>query len=91
MAGLTVAQISEFSLILIALGVKIGVLTQEILSLVTIIGLLTIAGSTYMIIYSEGIFNKLSRFLKIFERKKIKEKNIPEKSYDYILLGYNRI
>jgi len=59
MAGLTVAQISEFSLILIALGVKTGALTQEILSFVTIIGLLTIAGSTYMIIYSEEIFNKL--------------------------------
>ena len=91
MAGLTVAQISEFSLILIALGVKTGALTQEILSFVTIIGLLTIAGSTYMIIYSDTIFNKLSRFLTIFERKKIKEKDIPKKNYDYILLGYNRI
>ena len=91
MAGLTVAQISEFSLILIALGVKTGSLTQEILSFVTIIGLLTIAGSTYMIIYSDYIFNKLSRFLTIFERKKIKEKDIPKKNYEYILLGYNRI
>ena len=91
MAGLTVAQISEFSLILIALGVKTGALTQEILSFVTIIGLLTIAGSTYMIIYSDAIFNKLSKFLTIFERKKVKEKDIPKKNYDYILLGYNRI
>jgi Kef-type K+ transport system membrane component KefB/Trk K+ transport system NAD-binding subunit len=91
MAGLTVAQISEFSLILIALGVKTGALTQEILSFVTIIGLLTIAGSTYMIIYSDSIFNRLSRFLTIFERKKVKEIDIPKKDYDYILLGYNRI
>ncbi len=91
MAGLTVAQISEFSLILIALGVKTGALEQEILSFVTIIGLLTIAGSTYMIIYSEAIFSKISKFLTIFERKKIREKNIPKKDYDYVLLGYNRI
>ncbi|MGC9309110.1 MAG: cation:proton antiporter [Candidatus Nanoarchaeia archaeon] len=91
MAGLTVAQISEFSLILIALGVKTGSLTQEILSLVTIVGLVTIAGSTYMIIYSDPIFNRISRFLKIFERKRIKEKEIPTKDYDYILFGYNRI
>ena len=53
MAGLTVAQISEFSLILIMLGVKTGSLSQQILSFVTMIGLLTIAGSTYMIIYSD--------------------------------------
>ena len=91
MAGLTVAQISEFSLILIALGVKTGALTQEILSFVTIIGLLTIAGSTYMIIYSEFIFNRISKFLNIFERKKVKEKDLPKKNYEYILLGYNRI
>jgi Trk K+ transport system NAD-binding subunit len=91
MAGLTVAQISEFSLILISLGVKTGSLSQEILSFVTIIGLITIAGSTYMILYSDWIFNKLSRFLKVFEKKKIHEKEIPTKEYDYILLGYNRI
>ncbi len=91
MAGLTVAQISEFSLILIALGVKTGSLTQEILSFVTIIGLLTIAGSTYMIIYSDKLYSFLSDYLSIFERKKIKEKEIPRKNYNYILLGYNRI
>ncbi len=91
MAGLTVAQISEFSLILIALGVRAGSLSQEILSFVTIIGLITIAGSTYMIIYSNFIFGKISRFLRIFEKKKIKEREIPEKEHDYILLGYNRI
>jgi Kef-type K+ transport system membrane component KefB len=91
MAGLTVAQISEFSLILIALGVKSGSLPKEILSFVTIIGLLTIAGSTYLIIYSDSIFNKLSGVLSIFERKKVKEKKIPKKKHDFVLLGYNRI
>lgn len=91
MAGLTVAQISEFSLILIALGVRTGSLTQQIQSFVTLIGLLTIAGSTYMIMYSERIYNKISKFISIFEKKNVKEKEILQKKYDYILLGYNRI
>jgi len=91
MAGLTVAQISEFSLILIALGVKTGSLGQEILSFVTIIGLITIAGSTYLIMYSEFIFNKISRLLAVFERKNIREKDTPKRGYDYILMGYNTI
>ncbi len=91
MAGLTVAQISEFSLILVALGVKTGAVTQEILSFVTIIGLLTITGSTYMILYSDWIYSKISKFLIIFEKKKIKERVIPEKNFKYVLLGYNRI
>ncbi|MDP2709533.1 MAG: cation:proton antiporter [bacterium] len=91
MAGLTVAQVSEFSLILIALGVKTGSLTQEIMSFVTIIGLITIAGSTYLIIYSDYIYKKISKFLIIFERKKIKVNKSAARNYEYILLGYNRI
>lgn len=91
MAGLTVAQISEFSLILIALGVKMGQLPKEILSFVTIIGIFTIAGSTYLIIYSEKIYNKIEKFLGIFEKKSLKEKEILARDYKYILFGENRI
>lgn len=90
-AGLTVAQISEFSLILIALGVKVGHLSNEILSFVTIVGLFTIAGSTYMIMYSERIYFYLSRHLSIFEKKKLKEKKQFDKTYEYFLFGENRI
>ncbi|MBA3064321.1 sodium:proton exchanger, partial [Candidatus Woesearchaeota archaeon] len=94
LAGLTVAQISEFSLILIALGVKVGHLTNEILSFVTIIGLITIAGSTYMIIYANKIYPYLSNYLGIFERKgkKVDEHRYHKDGvYDIILFGYNRI
>jgi len=90
-AGFTVAQISEFSLILIALGVSVGHLTNEILSLVTIIGIITISGSTYLILYSDKIYPYLSKYLSIFERKKVKEKKESIKKYDAILFGYNRI
>ena len=68
MAGLTVAQISEFSLILIALGVSVGHLSLELLSVVTTIGLITIAGSTYMILYSNKIYSWISPYLDIFEK-----------------------
>jgi Kef-type K+ transport system membrane component KefB len=91
MAGLTVAQISEFSLILIALGVKIGHLSESILSLVTVIGLVTIAGSTYMIMYSEKMYSKISRYLTIFEKKGVRESLIKNSNYEFILFGENRI
>ena len=94
LAGLTVAQISEFSIILIALGVKVGHLTNEILSLVTAVGLITIAGSSYMILYANKIYPHLSKYLRIFERKgsKVDEHKYHEDGiYDIILFGYNRI
>jgi Kef-type K+ transport system membrane component KefB/Trk K+ transport system NAD-binding subunit len=94
LAGLTVAQISEFSLILVALGVKVGHLTTDILSLVTIIGLITIAGSTYLILYANKIYPYLSKYLGIFERKgkKVDEHRYQKDGiYDIILFGYDRI
>ncbi|MAG24612.1 sodium:proton exchanger [Candidatus Pacearchaeota archaeon] len=89
-AGLTVAQISEFSLILIALGVAVGHLSKDILSLVTIVGLITISGSTYLITYSDKIFPYISRYLSIFERKNSIAFEQKVEPYEAILFGYNR-
>lgn len=93
MAGLTVAQISEFSLILASLGLRVGHLSQEMLSLVTLVGLLTIAGSTYLILYSEKIYPRLSRVLNRLElvKKKSNEKGVIEEDYPCILFGYDRV
>ena len=94
LAGLTVAQISEFSLIVVAMGVSVGHVTNEILSLVTAVGLITFAGSTYMILYSNKLYPILSKYLTIFERKgkKVDEhKYHKDEDYEIILVGYNRI
>jgi hypothetical protein len=91
MAGLTVAQISEFSLILISLGVELGHINQDILSFVTVIGLITIAGSTYMIIFSEKIYSNISKYLNLFEKKNIKDDKVFSNNYEYILIGENKI
>ena len=90
-AGLTVAQISEFSLIFIALGTSMGHIPGEILSLVTFIGLITISGSTYLILYSDKIYPYLSEYLSIFEKKEVREHKEKIAKYDLILFGYNRI
>lgn len=94
LAGLTVSQISEFSFILIGLGVSLNHLSQEITSMITTIGLITIAGSTYAIIYSNKLYRLLSPYLSVFERKSTKKdegKYHIENKYDVILFGYNRI
>lgn len=69
LAGLTVAQISEFSLILGALGVSLGHIDRETMGLITLVGLITISVSTYMILYSYPLYERLAPWLKIFERR----------------------
>ena len=69
LAGLTVAQISEFSLIVAALGLSLGHITNETMGLITLVGVVTIFISTYMILYSGRLYCLLSEPLKIFERR----------------------
>ncbi len=89
--GFTVAQISEFSLILMTLGFAYGHVTQEALSLVTMVGIITIFGSTYLILYSDKIYAFLEPYLGIFEKKNAHEKTIRIKRYQVLLFGGNRI
>jgi len=94
LAGLNVAQISEFSLILAALGMKLGHIDQETMGLITLVGLITIGLSTYLILYSHQIFNWLSPTLKIFEktipRDDPKVITSKDENYDGILFGLGR-
>ena len=91
LAGLTVAQIGEFSLITAALGEKVGHISNDVLSMITMVSLITIGISTYMVLYSGKIFPALSKYLSVFERKNLREKRKINKNVDSILFGYNRI
>ena len=69
LSGLTVAQISEFSIIFTAMGISLGHIEAGTLGLVTLVGLVTITLSTYMILYSQPLYAWLSPWLGYFERK----------------------
>lgn len=92
LAGLTVAQISEFSLILAALGLSLGHITNATVSLITVVGLITIGGSTYLIMYSHQIYQRIQRWLTVFERTRAKpdESAGDEADVDVILYGLGR-
>jgi Kef-type K+ transport system membrane component KefB len=91
LSGLAVAQISEFSLILITLGRDLGHIDNEIVGLVTLVGMITIAMSTYMILYSHQIFERLSPLLTIFERHDLLDTPTSEEvPTDVIVYGYGR-
>jgi Kef-type K+ transport system membrane component KefB len=97
-AGITIAQISEFSLIMLALGLQLGHIDTEIVGLVTLVGLITIALSTYLIMYSNEIYDFCDPWLSKLERNHGKAEpgsNAPaghgiEGEYDVILFGLGR-
>ena len=94
LVGTTLSQISEFSIIVLGLGVVVGHILPEIASTIILTLVITILLSTYTTMYSECIYKKLSGFLSMFEKKKIRQKRKErklKKKYDAILFGYNRI
>jgi len=93
LVGLTVAQISEFSLILVALGYSLGHLSQEAVSLVTLVGIITISGSTYLILYADQIYSWLKPILKflIIRRSHMLKFSSGDGQADIIIFGYDRV
>jgi len=94
MASISLAQISEFSLIMVAQGLLLGHISQEIFSLTVLLAIITITLTTYLMKFESALYSKLSGYLSIFD--KISDSGemeyMPkEKRNEVILCGYNRI
>ena len=55
-------------MILGALGVSLGHIDDQVMGLITLVGLVTIGLSTYMILYSHPLYERLASWLRVFER-----------------------
>lgn len=95
--NLSLSQISEFSLIIAALGLDLGHIDENVLGLITLVGLITMGVSTYMIMGSHIIYEKLlpivSHFDKLIPHRHQKLGNLDEVDVygvDIILFGLGR-
>lgn len=94
LAGLTVAQISEFSLVFMAMGLSLGHVDQSAVGLVTLVGLVTIALSVYMITYSRQLYTWCRPLLRPLDfgcwREKAAENDEGGPAVDVIVFGLGR-
>lgn len=90
--GVTIAQISEFSLILAALGLKLGHIDKSAVSVITSVGVVSIVLSSYMIMHGDYLYKRLSKFLSFFERGHPLENHLPKTRYNkpIVVIGYHR-
>jgi len=88
-AGLTVSQISEFSLIILAMGVSYGHIPESIMTSATIIALITITVSTYFITYNHQIYKKAKPYLQklLSDKKSKKELTDIKLNFNVVLFG----
>ncbi|HEU0050893.1 MAG TPA: cation:proton antiporter, partial [Patescibacteria group bacterium] len=91
MTALTVTQISEFSLLFILFAIRINLLPDSMLTLVTLVGLITIGISAYLMRYAEGLYRFLAPALSLFERSDVKSERTKTERFDAVLFGYHRV
>lgn len=92
MTGVAIAQISEFSFVLMALGFRLGHVGAAEVSLVTAVGVVTITCSTYLITHAESIFRVLAPLLRVFERRHPRDEAVSSDGArkPIVLVGYHR-
>jgi len=89
--AISLGQISEFSLVLFLLGRSSGILSTSLVNSITVIAIVSIAISTYLINYSDQIYRYLERYLSVFEKRVTHpDRNSGRYSYELILFGYKK-
>jgi Kef-type K+ transport system membrane component KefB/Trk K+ transport system NAD-binding subunit len=89
-AAVALAQVSEFSIVLVLLGQRHGLIDTSLVTAITFITLCSIAASSYLIIFSDKIFSYLERYLDIFERSQTHGEPVAPRDYELVLFGYQK-
>ncbi|OGM15344.1 hypothetical protein A2985_04220 [Candidatus Woesebacteria bacterium RIFCSPLOWO2_01_FULL_43_11] len=94
MAGVALAQISEFSFILMSVGKSMGHIGEAEVALVVVVGVVTMTASSYLILYADRLYPLFKNILSVFEREKTREEAFGrevEYSNHIVLVGCNRV
>ncbi len=93
LAGTTVAQISEFSFIVLAAGIAVGHIPGNILPLATVVGLFTIAVSSYMMMYNDALYRHLAFLFRWLEPKHLSHRATEDRDVfaSVFLFGFHRM
>jgi len=90
MSGITMSQISEFSLIFAILANEKGIIDNNLVSALTFVALISIGVSTYIIKYSDEIYDKIQHKLRLFDNRISRSEKEEAQSYDAIVFGYKK-
>lgn len=95
MTSVSLTQISEFSLIISAMGVSFNLIDERTLALVILISLITIGFSSHLMVNAMSIYRRVFSLLGLFERsgrhlEEHGEADAAEQPADVILVGLGR-
>lgn len=90
-AGVNLSQISEFSIVLIVLAAGAGLVRTDISAVITLVAIITIATSTYLMQYDDELFAIFDRLkLHMFEKDAVYREKRRRAGYPLVLFGYHQ-
>lgn len=89
-AGINLSQVSEFSVVLVVLAVSSGLVRNDLGAIITLVAIVTIATSTYLMQYDDRLYEIFDRVkFHIFEKEVVYRENRKASGYPIVLLGYH--
>jgi len=89
--AVAMSQVSEFSLVFLFAANEAGLASEKARAAITLVALITFAGSTYLMKYDDEIYSQLEEKLRLFERHTTKlEQRSSLQHFPIVLLGYRK-
>lgn len=89
--SINMTQVSEFSLVVGALAVSQGYVQNDILGYLSLMALLTMTASSYLINYNQEIYERVEHLLDHFRSEDKKDIEIQTFNDHAVIIGYNDI
>lgn len=91
--AINLSQVSEFSLIILLIGLKIGIISQAALTVIALSSVLSIIFSSLMISNSRKIYKNVSFLISFFERKGkyYKDQEVERLENHVVLIGSHQV
>lgn len=91
LASITAAQVSEFGFIFLFTAESMGFVDGAALAILTLVALVTIMISSYLISYNESVYRRLRPLFELFGKDASVQKVEGQKRYQVWVFGYHRI
>ncbi len=88
--AIAMAQVSEFSLVFVIIGERAGLISSGLVAIITMVALISIAASSYFIIYADYLFATFEKTLSMFERRKTHFEQESKHHFELVLFGYQK-
>lgn len=91
LAGLTAAQVSEFGFVLLLTGASVGHIMGQEIGVFTLVALVTIFVSSYVVTYGDRLYLWLQPLFQVFGKDKYQQHEESVVRYDVWVFGYHRL